>query len=120
MRQGGNWVECHASKSRSTLLAVGLYISAVCMNLQGVIGFRCGTSLNNLPAIAFDDTLLLWWNVDSAGLAEWYHCFMPGTQPLNVPRLTGNSNVALVQFFTVDMTGVITSLRQVAPDVPYL
>ena len=119
MRQGGNWVECHANKSHSTLLAVGLYISAVCMNLQGVIGFRCGTSLNNLPAIAFDDTLLLWWNVDSAGLAEWYHCFMPGTQPLNVPRLTGNSNVALVQFFMVDMTEVM-SLRQVAPDVPHL
>ena len=43
MRQGQNWVECQANSSHSNLLAAGLYLSAVCMNLQGVIGFRCGT-----------------------------------------------------------------------------
>ena len=119
MRQGGNWVQCQANRSHSTLLAVGLYVSAVCMNLQGVIGFRCGTELNNLPAVAFDDTLLLWWNANSDGPSDWYHCFLPGNQLLNVPKLTGSVGAAVSQFFMVDMTEVM-SLRQVVPDIPHL
>ena len=38
MRQGQNWIECLANRTHSNLLAAGLYLSAVCMNLQGVVG----------------------------------------------------------------------------------
>jgi len=89
------------------------------MNLQGVIGFRCGVNVHNLPAVAFDDTLLLWWNLQKPGLSEWYHCFLPGNQVLNVPRITNDPDAAIVQFLMVDMTEVM-SLRQVAPDIPHL
>jgi hypothetical protein len=119
MRQGQNWVECQANRSHSNLLTAGLYLSAVCMNLQGVIGFRCGTHAQNLPAVAFDDTLLLWWNVHAPGLSEWYHCFLPGNQMLNLPRITGDHDAAVVQFLMVDMTEVM-SLRQIAPDIAHL
>ena len=87
------------NRSHSNLLTAGLYLSAVCMNLQGVIGFRCGTHAQNLPAVAFDDTLLLWWNVHAPGLSEWHHCFLPGNQMLNLPRITGDHDAAVVQFF---------------------
>eukprot|EP00435_Cladocopium_sp_Y103_P050876 s894_g15.t1 len=89
------------------------------MNLQGVIGFRCGVNVHNLPAAAFDDTLLLWWNLQKPGMSEWYHCFLPGNQVLNVPRITNDPDAAVVQFMMVDMTEVM-SLRQVAPDIPHL
>eukprot|EP00435_Cladocopium_sp_Y103_P060618 s677_g22.t1 len=94
MRQGQNWVECQANRAHSNLLAAGLYLSAVCMNLQGVISFRCGVGAQNLPAVSFDDTLLLWWNVQKPGLFEWFHCCLPGNQVINVPRFIGDPDVA--------------------------
>ena len=119
MRQGQNWIECQGNRSHSSLLVAGLYLSAVYMNLQGVIGFRCGANAQNLPAVSFDDTLLLWWNVHAPGIGEWYHCFLPGNQLINVPRLTGDPHAAFVQFLMVDMTEVM-SLRQAVPDVAHL
>eukprot|EP00435_Cladocopium_sp_Y103_P028975 s3195_g7.t1 len=119
MRQGQNGVECQGNRSHSNLLVAGLYLSAVCMNLQGVIGFRRGVNAQNLLAVSFDDTLLLWWNVHDSSFSQWYHCFLPGNQLLNVPRITGDPNAAIVQFLMVDMTEVM-SLRQVAPDVAHL
>eukprot|EP00435_Cladocopium_sp_Y103_P051132 s594_g15.t1 len=119
MRQGQNWIECQANKTYPNLLAAGLYLSAVCMNLQGVIGFRCGVNVHNLPAIAFDDTLLLWWNMQKPGMSEWYHCFLPGNQVINIPRITNDPDAAIVQFMMVDMTEVL-SLRQAVPDIPHL
>ena len=89
------------------------------MNLRGVIGFRCGTNVHNLAAVSFDDTLLVWWNVQKSGLSEWYHCLSPGNQVINVPGIIGDADAAMVQFLMVDMTEVM-SLRQVAPDMPHL
>lgn len=108
MRQGSYWTECQGNKSSSVLLAAGLYIAAVCLSLQGVIGFRCGCSINNLPAVAFDDTLLLWWKPSAPNLSEWCHCFMPGNQFINIPKITGEPDAAVVQFLLVDMFEVMS------------
>ena len=119
LRQGSHWTECQANRTHSIMLEVGLYVAAVRMHLQGVIGFRFGAYLHNLPAVSFDDTLLLWWKVGSPNLTEWCHCFLPGNQLLNVPKVCGHSDVCVVQFFMVDVSEVM-SLRQVVPDIPHL
>eukprot|EP00435_Cladocopium_sp_Y103_P067560 s366_g30.t1 len=84
-----------------------------------VVGFRCGVNVHNLPAVAFNDALLLWWNLQEPGMSEWYQCFLPGNQVLNAPRITNDPDAAIVQFLMVDMTEVM-SLRHVAPDIPHL
>ena len=119
LRQGSHWTECQANRTHSTMLEVGLYVAAACMHLQGVIGFRFGAYLHNLPTVSFDDTLLLWWKVGSPNLTEWCHCFLPGNQLLNVPKVCGHSDVCAVQFFMVDVSEVM-SLRQAVPDIPHL
>jgi len=119
MKQGSSWIECHANRDHSDVLAAGLYVSACCLHLQGVVGFRYGTSIGNLPAVSFDDTLLLWWNSHSSDLSEWYHVFVPGTRVLNIPKITSVENASVVQFLMIDPTE-IEALRQVAPDIPHL
>lgn len=117
IRQGPTWIPCHANQTHSAVLAAGLCVSACCLHLEGVIGFRYGTGVVNLPGIAFDDTLLLWWNEHDIG--QWYHCFIPGDRVLNVPKVTGSEHSSIIQFLMVDPTEVET-LRQVAPDIPHL
>lgn len=84
-----------------------------------MVGFRFGTNVTQLPAIAFDDTLLLWWNTRKGGLPEWFHCFTPGNRMLHVPTVTKMTDVSIVQFLMTDQSEV-QSLRQVVPDVPHL
>eukprot|EP00435_Cladocopium_sp_Y103_P048141 s730_g14.t1 len=119
IKQGRTWVECQGNKEHFALLSAGLYVAACCMHLEGVVGFRFGTNVEQLPAIAFDDTLLLWWNNQKGGLPEWFHCFTPGNRLLHVPTITKMSNVSIVQFLVTDQSEV-QSLRQVMPDVPHL
>jgi hypothetical protein len=119
IKQGRTWVECQGNKDFFALLSAGLYVSACCMHLEGVVGFRFGTNVTQLPAIAFDDTLLLWWNTRKGGLPEWFHCFTPGNRMLHVPTVTKMTDVSIVQFLMTDQSEV-QSLRQVVPDVPHL
>ena len=117
--QGRTWIECQGNKENFALLSVGLYVSACCMHLEGVVGFRYGTNVSQLPAVAFDDTLLLWWNSQNGGLTEWFHCFTPGNRLLHVQTITKMPEASVVQFLMVDQFEV-QSLRQVVPDVPHL
>ena len=119
VKQGRTWIECQGNKENFALLSVGLYVSACCMHLEGVVGFRYGTSVSQLPAIAFDDALLLWWNSQNGGLTEWFHCFTPGNRLLHVQTITKMPEASVVQFLMVDQFEV-QSLRQVVPDVPHL
>ena len=117
VRQGPTWLPCQGNSEHAELLAAGLYVAACCLHLEGVIGFRCGTEIANLPAVSFDDTLLLWWS--DSNLGQWFHCFTPGNKFLNVAKVTGDDASSIVQFLMVDQTEV-TALRQVAPDVRHL
>ncbi len=55
--------------------------------LDGVIGFHFGTDIQSMTAVAFDDTLLLWW--EAGRTSEWYHCFMVGTKFVNLNKVAG-------------------------------
>lgn len=84
IKQGRTWIECQGNRQNFALLSAGLYASACRMHLKGVVGFRYGTNASSLPAIVFDDALLLWWNSQNGGLTEWFHCFTPGNRLLHV------------------------------------
>ena len=107
IRQGSIWAPCRANVDCAEVLAAGLYVAA----------FRYGTCVNTLPAVAFDDTLILWWSNNQ--ISEWFHCFTPGDRAISVSRITGDANASMIQFLMVSATEV-KSLRQVVSDIPYV
>eukprot|EP00434_Breviolum_minutum_P026800 symbB.v1.2.023686.t2/scaffold2188.1/size86315/1 len=56
IRQGSHWLPCQANGKFAEVLSAGLYVASVCMQLDGVIGFRFGTNVQSLTAVNFDDT----------------------------------------------------------------
>lgn len=82
-----------------------------------VVGFRYGTCVNTLPAVAFDDTLILWWSNNQ--ISECFHCFTPGDRAISVSRITGDANASMIQFLMVSATEV-KSLRKVVSDIPHV
>ena len=118
-KQGSNWVPCNANQSHSEVLVAGLYVAAVCLQLEGVTGFRFGSDVNNLSAVACDDTLLLWWFQREIG--EWYHSFTPGTKPIALTKHcgAGQRDISFVQFF-IDDREAVKGLRKVVDDVAHL
>ena len=118
IRQGNHWTSCQANGKFAEVLSTGLYVSSVCLQLDGVIGFRFGTNVQSLTAVNFDDTLLLWWQVGR--IDEWSHSYMIGTRFVNLAKMIGEAeNIAVVQFFMVDRNDV-SQVRSIAPDVPHL
>ena len=118
-KQGSHWMPCNANQSHSEVLVAGLYVAAVCLQLEGVTGFRFGSDVNNLPAVTCDDTLLLWWFQYEIG--EWYHSFTPGTKAIALTKHCGASqrDISFVQFF-IDDHEAVKGLRKVVDDVAHL
>ena len=118
-KQGSNWVPCNANQSHSETLVAGLYVAAVCLQLEGVTGFRFGTDVNILAAVTCDDTLLLWWLKHEIG--EWYHSFTPGTKQIVLPKHcgAGQRDISFVQFF-IDDHEAVKGLRKIVDDVAHL
>ena len=119
LQQGQHWVKCQGNSEFSDLLSTGLYVAAVCLQLEGVVGMRVGTGITSLPAVSCDDTLLLWWTVGR--ISEWSHCYMSGTNHINLQRVLGSdvSQTAFAQFLMYDHD-TVTQLREVVPDVAHL
>ena len=112
-----SWVSCEANARYPRVLLAGLHVGSCALHLSGVVSFRLGSSVQSLPAVACDDSFLLWWT--PGNLETWYHAYLPGTQHVNLPKLTGVSHAAFVQYFCADAETVM-SLRQVVHDVPNL
>ena len=118
IQQGSHWSPCQANGKFAEILSAGLYVASVCMQLDGVIGFRFGTSVQSLTAVNFDDTLLLWWQVGK--LDEWSHSYMTGTRFISLSKMIGEcENIAVAQFFMVDRS-VVSQVRSIAPEVSHL
>ena len=98
IQQGQHWTSCQGNSEFSDLLSGGLYVAAVCLQLDGVVGMRVGTGVSSLPAVACDDTLLVWWT--AGRISEWYRCYMSGTSHINLQRVVGSdvAQTAVAQF----------------------
>ena len=116
-RSKESWLACEANKRFPRVLLAGLHVGSCALNLSGVVSFRYGSCLQSLPAVACDDSFVLWWRHGHHDV--WHHAYLPGTQHINVAKLAGTCDVALVQFFCVD-SEIVASLRQVVHDVPNL
>ena len=102
IQQGQHWTSCQGNSEFSGLLSASLYVAAVCLQLDGVVGMRVGTGVSSLPAVACDDTLLVWWT--AGRISEWYRCYMSGTSHINLQRVVGSdvAQTAVAQFLMYD------------------
>ena len=115
----GSWISCEANRHYGKVLLAGLYVSACCLHLDGVVSFRFGRHARGLTAVACDDSLVLWWET---GRREcWYNAFVSGAQYVNFVRLAGGRAVdmSFVQFFMMDSESV-REVRGDHDDVPNL
>ena len=116
-KQGNVWISCEGNQHNLEMLQAGFYVSAVCLHLNGTVGFRFGSSISGLPAVQYDDTLLLWWKPGRLDL--WQHCFLAGTKYISLDRVIGEKDVSVVQFFMVDDDDV-RDLRVQEGEVPHV
>ena len=118
-RSKDRWVAFEANKRYPRELLAGLHMASCLLHLSGVVSFRFGSGVHTLPAVACDDTLLVWWT--AGAIESWYHAFIPGHQPVNFERLSPCpvGKIACLQFFC-ESAETVASVRQVVPEIPHL
>ena len=118
-RSESRWLAFEANKRYARELLAGLHMASCLLHLSGVVSFRFGCDIASIPAVACDDSLLVWWPVGA--LEEWLHVFLPGHQSVNFQRLCPglDRKIAFLQFFCESAESV-ASVRQVVDDVPNL
>ena len=118
-KQLGSWKPFEQNAYFSKEVVAGLHMAACNLQFNGVVSFRLGCGVHSLPAVACDESLLVWW--EPGRLDSWCHAFVPGTQSLNFDRILGvpGRTYAFIQFFAED-TEKILEIRAQVHDVPNL
>jgi hypothetical protein len=117
IRKDPSWIACEGNKDHQDVLAAGLHVAAVNLQLLGVFGFRFGRSVKTISGILCDESLLCWWQPPH--FHAWCHAFADGSKSVNLMQLAGARDpdqVAFVQFLMED-GAAITQLRKLNADI---
>ena len=118
-RQLGIWKAFEQNEHYPQEVIAGLHMAACNLQFNGVVSFRLGCGVNSIPAVACDESLLVWW--EPGRLDSWCHAFVPGTQALSFDRILGHPGkiYAFIQFFAED-TEKILEIRAQIQNTPNL
>ena len=108
-----SWIACEGNRNFDDILAAGLHVAAVNLQLVGVFSVRFGSRMKSLPGLFCDEALLFWWVPPN--FESWNHVFMSGHKSINLYGL-GGDNVCFIQFLMEDSVA-IAQIRKLNADM---
>ena len=97
------WIACEGNRNFDDILAAGLHVAAVNLQLVGVFSVRFGSRIKSLSGLHCDEALLFWWIPPH--FESWNHMFMSGQKSVNLHEL-GGDEVCFIQFLMEDSIAI--------------
>ena len=117
IRKDQHWIACEGNKDHQDVLAAGLHVAAVNLQLLGVFSFRFGHNVRTVSGIMCDELMIFWWQPPH--FQAWCHAFADGNKAVNLTQLANvpqPNKLAFIQFLMEDGTA-ISQLRKLNIDV---
>jgi len=97
------WIACEGNRNFDDILAAGLHVAAVNLQLVGVFSVRFGSRIKSLSGLDCDEALLFRWI--PLHFESWNHMFMSGQKSVNLHEL-GGDDVCFIQFLMEDSIAI--------------
>ena len=97
------WIACEGNRNFDDILAAGLHVAAVNLQLVRVFSVRFGSRIKSLSGLHCGEALLFWWTPPH--FESWNHMFMSGQKSVNLYEL-GGDDVCFIQFLMEDSVAI--------------